>query len=99
METLFYLLIIFLIGIVVWILILLSTRTRREPAELACLGAVTEPEARLWVDRLRSVGIWADFRHVGGVSVLTIELGSLRGYEVWVRADELGEAQQVLGLE
>lgn len=99
METLLYLLIIVFIGIVVAILLIISTRNRRAQPEIAYLGSGTEPEALLWVDRLRSVGIWADVRHLGDASVISIEIGSLGNYEVWVRAHEVDEAREILGLK
>ena len=59
----------------------------------------TEPEANLARDRLRSQGVWADIRHIGGVTVLSIELGSIKGYGVVVLARDERLARQVLGIE
>jgi len=43
--------------------------------------------------------VWADIRHIGGVAVLSIELGSIKGYGVVVLARDERLARQVLGIE
>lgn len=96
---LLYVLILFVIGIAVWMMIIVATRRQRESPELTSLGVFTEPEAYLSRDRLRSQGVWADIRHVGGVAVLSIELGSIKSYGVVVLARDEPLARQILGLE
>lgn len=99
MAVLLSVLILFVIGIVVWMMIIVGTGRRRPSPELTSLGVFTEPEANLARDRLRSKGVWADIRHIGGVAVLSIELGSIKGYGVAVLARNEQLARQVLGIE
>ena len=56
LAVLLSVLILFVIGIVVWMMIIVATRRRRPSPELASLGVFTEPEANLARDRLRSLG-------------------------------------------
>jgi hypothetical protein len=98
MELLLWVLAFVAVIILVSMLLFLSTRRSREAPPLAYLETLTEPEAHQWVSRLRSAGIWADVRHIGGVSTISIELGSWRGYEVWVLAKDEKAARELLGL-
>lgn len=98
-EVLLYVLILIGIGIIVSAMLIVATRRQRETPKLTSLGVFTEPEAYLARDRLRSQGVWADIRHVGGVAVLSIELGSIKSYGVVVLARDEAIARQILGLE
>ena len=99
LAVLLYVLIPFVVGIVVWMMIVVATRRQGTSPKLTSLGVSTEPEAYLARDRLRSQRVWADIRHVGGVDVLSIELGSIKSYGLVVLARDEPLARQILGLE
>ena len=99
MELALFFAVVAFLGVALWIVVLLTVgKPHADPPKLVQLGARTEPEAKLWVNRLRAEGIWADIGHVGGVAALSIELGSGFPYEVWVRAEDESRAKEVLGL-
>jgi hypothetical protein len=98
MSALVSLLIIITIGVLVGILLFFTTRRAGATPHVVCLGSMGEPQALLAVSRLRSLGMWADVREVGGVTAISIELGSGAGYEVWVMTKDEEEAREVLGL-
>jgi hypothetical protein len=80
------------LGAALWL-----TRARPGHTKLVLLGAAGgEAEARLWAERLRTMGVEAHIRNVG-------DFGGLEGttpyaYEVWVRPGDEARAREVLGL-